>query len=1270
MPTWNPQANDLFLRAAEIESADERREFLDRECGGDRELRRQVESLLAASEKAGSFLEKPALNSDTPTLPPVTEGPGTTVGHYKLLQQLGEGGMGVVYMAEQTEPVRRKVALKIIKPGMDTKQVIARFEAERQTLAMMEHQNIARVLDAGTTDSGRPYFVMELVKGVPITQYCDHNKLTVRERLELFRPVCQAIQHAHQKGIIHRDIKPSNVLVCLYDGKPVPKVIDFGVAKAIDQRLTERTLFTQYGQVVGTLEYMSPEQAELSQLDIDTRSDIYSLGVLLYELLTGTTPITKEKLREAAFLEILRSICEDEPERPSTRLSHSGDALPNISAQRKTEPKKLGALVRGELDWIVMKSLEKDRTRRYETASALAADVERYLKDEAVQACPPSTVYRLRKFARKHRAALVSTAAFAALLIAGVVVSTWQAVRATRAQAQARASAEQARRNEQQARAAASAESKAKEAEADQRKLAERRRQQAVEAFEGALDQLSQSLFQNARTLLASDQHGRRWATLEMLRGAEGLRIRQGVDSIDELLEPNDATERMASALALHHLAELAGTKPAQSDLRTQAVAALLTRDGHVVREWPGIAHSVSPDGTYAASLVVDLEQNKGEVVIHDLMSGTVVHRWEGKEAMKIGGTGIALGPQAQRLASLAMDMRSVNVWQLPQRTLVRKLSLPKAPADAPSDPPTDAPPLKGLIPFETLHPAGLSFSPNGRFVAGITISLPTARVVVWDLEDDRDGGVTSTIPMGNGEPRFSPDSRLLAFASEKRKVTLWNVAEERIEQELELPLAPTGWLTFTPDGRLAVRCYGAGETPSRQATGNTTLVVWDIDRNQEAQRIALDASSIEGGIRFSPDGSRAAVADHTGQIAVYDTAGKVDPVKLDHGPLPLLLAWRRDGGHLLSGSMGSLNMWQFADDPPVSQLSLDPNFQPQAPAQQFVFSPDGRFLAVGGADPNDTALFDCTSGEKIRTFADEETGWDHTQQLAFTPDSKQLIRFTMGALTAWDVDTAEQRVRFQPDVSERHGLFSVGVRADGRIIISGLSDYKPAVWITGEDAPVWRGDSRGALTAVSPDGRLVAVFSSSFARPPKPTVVYDLATGQQRFELASSVDPYQLLGQGQFSPDSRWLLVFDWKGFIATSAFGVISSTGGAGLSNLARSSQDQPWSGMVWNVATGERHLELAGSSNPITYAFSPNGKYLAVAQRNGMVQLWDVDGAQKLFEWLPPGRDASQPVFHLAFTADSTQLAVADPSSPALHLMDLTRLQKDLAEYGLGW
>jgi serine/threonine protein kinase len=423
----------LFARALEIPSAAERAAFLDRACADNPALRAELEALLRAHEQSGDLLDMPESPAAT-TNQPAGEAPGAVLGPYKLLEPIGEGGMGTVWMAEQQEPIHRRVAVKVVKEGMDSRQVLARFEAERQALALMDHPHIAKVLDAGRTPSGRPYFVMELVKGQPITTYCDEQRLGVRQRLELFADVCRAVQHAHQKGVIHRDIKPSNVLVAPYDGRPVVKVIDFGVAKATGQRLTDKTLFTGFGALVGTPEYMSPEQAEVNNQDIDTRSDIYSLGVLLYELLTGSTPLTRKRLKEAALLELLRVIREEEPPRPSTRLSQSKDSLPSISAQRQTEPAKLTKLVRGELDWIVMKALEKDRNRRYETANGFAMDVQRYLADEPVQACPPSARYRLGKFVRRNKGRVTAAVAILALLLVGTAVSTWQAVRATRAE--------------------------------------------------------------------------------------------------------------------------------------------------------------------------------------------------------------------------------------------------------------------------------------------------------------------------------------------------------------------------------------------------------------------------------------------------------------------------------------------------------------------------------------------------------------------------------------------------------------------------------------------------------------------------------------------------------------------------------------------------------------------------------------------------------------------------------------------------------------------
>ena len=470
----------IFRAAAKL-PADQRSAFLDRECGDNCEQRQQIEFLLLAHDEKSDFLEQtaaaapplPEMNADRQVL---CEGPGSMIGPYKLLQQIGQGGFGVVYMAEQIQPVRRMVALKIIKPGMDTGQVIARFESERQALALMDHPNIAKVLDAGATGSGRPYFVMELVKGVPITDFCDKNHMPAKARLKLFIDVCHAIQHAHHKGVIHRDIKPSNVMVTLHDGVPVVKVIDFGVAKATVQKLTEKTLFTAYGQMIGTPMYMSPEQAEMSGLDIDTRSDIYSLGVLLYELLTGTTPLDLQKLRSAGYVEMQRLIRDEEPPRPSTRLSSLGDSATVMAGNRGSDVKQLAQLLAGDLDWIVMKAIEKDRNRRYDTPGNFAEDVGRYLRGEAILARPVSTMYKLKKLAQRNRTAVLTAGAVIVALLVGTTVAVWQALAATKAK--------------EDALAALAEKETARAAEAEQRRLAsasaeaERQAKQTAESRE------------------------------------------------------------------------------------------------------------------------------------------------------------------------------------------------------------------------------------------------------------------------------------------------------------------------------------------------------------------------------------------------------------------------------------------------------------------------------------------------------------------------------------------------------------------------------------------------------------------------------------------------------------------------------------------------------------------------------------------------------------------------------------------------------------------
>ncbi len=569
----------LFNAARQIGDGAARAQYLREAAGGDEGLLRRVEALLAVHDAPDRLLDRPpvvgvpgacdpAIGDETASVLP-HERAGTQIGPYKLLQQIGEGGMGTVFLAEQTHPVHRKVALKVTKAGMDSRQVIARFEAERQALAMMDHVNIARVFDGGTTESGRPYFVMELVHGVPITKYCDDNRLTPRERLGLFVPVCRAIQHAHQKGIIHRDVKPSNVMVTLYDGKPVPKVIDFGVAKATEQKLTERTLFTHYGTVVGTLEYMSPEQAEMSALGVDTRSDIYSLGVLLYELLTGSTPLDRKRVREAAYSEILRMIKEEEPPRPSTRLSHSGETLASISAQRKTEPAKLTKLMRGELDWIVMKCLDKDRNRRYETASGLAADVQRYLNDEPVQACPPSAWYWCRKLVRRNKALVTAATVVAVTLFTAGAVVTWKWW-----------DAERAREQEQQATAKA-------EAALDETRAAEKKARQGEDR---AVAAERQSRLREAEALVGQ---------------ARGTRLSR---------RPGQRFKALAAVKKAAAIGRALGQPPEWFDpLRTEAIAALCLPDLAVDREWPldltrATAYTIADN--FQRSALADLDGN------------------------------------------------------------------------------------------------------------------------------------------------------------------------------------------------------------------------------------------------------------------------------------------------------------------------------------------------------------------------------------------------------------------------------------------------------------------------------------------------------------------------------------------------------------------------------------------------------------------------------------------------------------------------------------
>jgi eukaryotic-like serine/threonine-protein kinase len=519
MSSRESEAARIFLEAVEHYECGQRAQFVREAAAEDPILLQRVDALLIAHEEPNPLLDGDCL-APKREIPQPNERPGTVIGPYKLLEQIGEGGMGLVFMAEQTQPVRRSVALKVIKPGMDTQHVVARFEAERQALALMDHPNIAKIHDGGATDSGRPYFVMELVRGVPITEFCDQRRFTTRQRLELFVTVCQAVQHAHQKGIIHRDLKPSNVLVTLHDVVAVPKIIDFGIAKATTQPLTERTLFTNFAQMMGTPLYMSPEQAEMNGLDVDTRSDVYALGVLLYELLTGTTPFESQTLKKVGLDEIRRMIREEEPPTPSQRLSTlAAQDCGTVSERRGADSRRLGQVLRGELDWIVMKALEKDRNRRYESVSAFAVDVQRYLNDEAVAACPPSAGYRLRKYVRRNRRVLAMVGVVAASLITATAVSIWQAARATDAQHQAEADRKQVEADRDRARAA---EGKA-ETNLERAKEAEKRATTEAAIARAVNNFLQDDLLRQANSAPQDEME---------LKGKSNLTVREALDRV------------------------------------------------------------------------------------------------------------------------------------------------------------------------------------------------------------------------------------------------------------------------------------------------------------------------------------------------------------------------------------------------------------------------------------------------------------------------------------------------------------------------------------------------------------------------------------------------------------------------------------------------------------------------------------------------------------------------------------------------------------------
>jgi WD40 repeat protein/serine/threonine protein kinase len=1084
------KAKSVFLNAVELATPAQRRAYLDEACGGDEALRREVEDLLQHFGCLGSFLESrtPDLDGTIDESPP-RERPGAVIGPYKLLEQIGEGGFGIVFLAEQTQPVRRQVALKVLRPGMDSRQVVARFEAERQALARMDHPSIAKVIDGGETASGRPYFVMELVKGTPLTDFCDQHQLSVRQRLELFVSVCSAVQHAHHKGIIHRDLKPSNVLVSRHDGTPRVKVIDFGIAKAIGEPLTDKTLFTGSLQMLGTPLYMSPEQAGMRDLDVDTRSDVYSLGVLLYEFLTGTTPFDREQMKAASLDEIRRMIREEEPARPSTRLSLLGPAAATASANRQSDPKRLSQLLRGELDWVVMKCLEKDRNRRYETANGLAQDVRRYLRDEPVLARPPTALYRFRKFARRHRMALsMATGAALVVLLAAVLL----------AMSNLRIGQEQ-----QETMRALAAETQAKEELQDA--LRRERRHLYFQLIARAdLEWGNNNSGRTDRILDECPAEFRHWEYhyLKRLCHAELFTFRGHFASVYCVTFSPDGL-RLASGSHDRTVRVW--------DLTTGREISMLTGHKELIK-----SVAFSPDGLRLASAGGNwTTDHPGELKVWDLATGREPLSLMGHQ--KFVGS-VAFSPDGSTLLSGSND-GTLLLWKLSARRRMRALR-------------------------HGAEVMGVAFAPDGKRVAA---GAWDGTIKVWDLSGDHEPLTFA----GRSGPvvgvAFSPDGRHLVAGSRDGTATLWEVATGRAIAVLRGHTDEIESVAYSPDGRavatssadgtiklwraadgkelLTLReqggaVYRVAFSPSGRclasATSDRTVKVWDATRGQEARRLASPLFQLAcAALAVSPDGKELAVAElartsaqppghvhvvnlttdkvtlrlgpHAGgfKTVAFGPEGRLIAADWDtdvkiwdrrtgrevhtlrgHTAAVTAVAFSPTGATLASGSEDTtIKIWDLTTGKAVLELTGH-----RQRITSIAFHCNGRYLASGSKD-NTARIWDLSDGRSVHVLL----GPDTVNAVAFRPDGRQLACGSAGrTVSLWDTTTGQLVRVLGVHPQEVKGICYT---PDGRRLASSTALDSVHIWdaITGQEALTLRRQlTMGGSVVFSPDGRLL----------------------------------------------------------------------------------------------------------------------------------------------------------------------------------------------------